>query len=113
MIYLINSAIIIIAILLAIETYNEKKAVFASIVLIMLGFISYANEIYSSGCKLPFNKNILYAIDGCIDYESITMFVAQTLIIAGSTVLLVRYILTKKHNKSLSADSRQKTPRAR
>ena len=107
MIYLINTAIIIIAILLAIETYNEKKAVFASIVLITLGFSSYAVEIFNSGCKLSFNTNILSTIDGCVDYESITMFIAQTLIIAGTTVLLVRYILTKKHNKSLSADSRR------
>lgn len=100
MIYLVNIATIILAIIFVFQLGDEKNKYRIAFAGIIIGLLLHTIEAYlrfSSGkCVFSESTNIIKSLDTCIDYQSGSMLYAQAMIIAGFTVLIVNFFLSRK-----------------
>jgi len=100
MIYLINIFTIILAVVFALQLSNEKNVYKVSVLVILAGIVFHFIEAYlnytSNTCETILDESLISSIDKCINYESGLMIFAQAGIIAGFTVIFVKYLYSKK-----------------
>ncbi|NVJ59593.1 MAG: hypothetical protein HWE27_04340 [Gammaproteobacteria bacterium] len=97
MIWVVNILTVIVAIYYSIKLSNQKRAYSYSIFVIKIGISLHFLEAYfnskSEKCEFYIASNFIEAIDSCIDYKSGSMILAQALILAGFTVLIVKLVI--------------------
>lgn len=103
MIYAVNIATILLAIIYAFVIASEKKKYWTSFGMIAVGIFFYLYEallsLFAGKCNASGVYEFLQVIDRCVNYESGDMIIYQAMIIAGFTVIFVSYALSRYPDK--------------
>lgn len=108
MIYLVNIATLLLAIIVALQIANERRKYLLAVAAIMLGLLAHVVEAFinlrTGACQAATDLNIPGLIDQCIDYEKGSMLLAQAMILAGFTVLIVGYLSARNQRNGRAGD---------